>query len=334
MNSRERIIKIISGEAADRCGFWLGDPDPRTWPILHKYFGTKEEEELRQKLGDDFRFIRADLYYNHIREKELFEIEGKLAHGTIGPFANITDFKEIDNFNWPKHEYLDFSEALQELNNTGPYYRASGMWTKFYHVVMDLFGMENYLMKMFMEPEIVHAVTDRVCTFYYEANERFYKLAGDKMDGYFFGNDFGTQADLICTPDQFREFIKPWFSKFTEQAKQHGYQVILHSCGSIHRVIEDLIEMKVDCLNPIQAKAKNMDAETLARDFKGRISFLGGIDTQELMNNGTPQQVKEEVRRVKRILGPHFIVAPSHETILPDVPPQNVAAMAEAALES
>jgi uroporphyrinogen decarboxylase len=74
-----------------------------------------------------------------------------------------------------------------------------------------------------------------------------------------------------------------------------------------------------------------MDAERLARDFGGRIAFLGGVDTQHVLPHGTPDEVRREVRRVKAVLGPHLIVSPSHEAILPDVPPANVAAMAEAA---
>ncbi len=75
-----------------------------------------------------------------------------------------------------------------------------------------------------------------------------------------------------------------------------------------------------------------MSAESLARDFGGRISFLGGIDTQDLLVNGTPADVRADVRRVKALLGPCLIVSPSHEAILPNVPPENVLAMAEEAV--
>ena len=74
-----------------------------------------------------------------------------------------------------------------------------------------------------------------------------------------------------------------------------------------------------------------MDAATLARDFKGRIAFMGGIDMQELLTHGTPEQVTAEVHRVKNLLGPNLIVSPSHEAILPNVPPQNIEALAQAA---
>jgi len=127
--------------------------------------------------------------------------------------------------------------------------------------------------------------------------------------------------------------VLPWFKKLTGQALRRGYQVILHSCGSVYRVIPRLIEAGVNCLHPLQAKAKNMDAETLSRAFRGRIAFLGGVDTQHILNHGTPAEVKAEVRRVKSLLGPCLIVSPSHEAVLPDVPCRNIAAMAEAALE-
>jgi len=158
-------------------------------------------------------------------------------------------------------------------------------------------------------------------------------MAGEEVDGFFFGNDFGTQLDLICGPTQFDQFVMPWFVRFTEQAHAHGYQALLHSCGAIHKVIDRLIAAGVDCLHPLQALAFNMGAETLARDFKGRVAFMGGIDTQQLLVHGSPDEVKADVRRVKNLLGPRLIVSPSHEALLPNVPPHNLEAMAAASLE-
>jgi uroporphyrinogen decarboxylase len=107
----------------------------------------------------------------------------------------------------------------------------------------------------------------------------------------------------------------------------------MHSCGSIYRVIPQLIAAGVEVLHPIQALAKNMDAEGLAEKYYGKVVFMGGIDTQRLLPFGTPEEVRAEVRRVKKLLGPNYIVCASHETLLPNVPPENVAAMMEAALE-
>lgn len=336
MGRRERVCKIIAGQPADRCGFWLGNPHADTWPILHAYFGTKTELELRTKLGDDLRWLCPQFYpgaWKDPKSRDMFPPILGEDHGKHHPFADCESVERVEDYAWPSPDHLDFEPCLADLRSAGDIYRASGMWCCFYHHVMDLFGMENYMLKMYTHPDVVDAVTRRVCEFYLEANERFYAKAGRMVDGFFFGNDFGTQLDLICSPAHFDRFIMPWFRRFTDQGHAHGYQVILHSCGAIHKVIDRLIAAGVDCLHPLQARARNMDAATLARDFKGRIAFLGGIDTQQLLVHGTPRQIKADVRRVKRLLAPRLIVSPSHEALLPNVPPENVRAMAEAAIE-
>ena len=338
MTKRERIRAIIARQPADRCGFWMGNPHADSWPGLHRYFGTRTENELRHKLGDDFAWITPSLEpnrgYHHPRGRQMFDLEmEKTHHGQAGPLANAETVADVDCYEWPNPDYQDFSACLEELRQAGDVYRASGMWTCFYHDIMDLFGMENYMVKMYTHPEVVEAVTDRVCGYYYEANERFFPQAAGWVDGFFFGNDFGTQRDLICGLKQFDRFILPWFRKFTEQGHRFGLQVILHSCGSIYRVIPRLIDAGVDCLHPLQAKAANMDAATLSREFQGKIAFLGGIDAQDVLVHATPAQLKAEIRRLRDLLGPNWIASPSHEAILPDVPPENVAAMAEAAVE-
>lgn len=331
MNHRERIKSIISGEPADRCGFWLGNPHEQTWPLLLDYFGVSGEEQLRQKIDDDMRWICPQFYpdaYQDPEGAELFDSGLDRAKHAKAPLADCTDVSQVKDFPWPDPKYLNFDSCLKDLMGAGDTYRMSGYWTCFYHNIMDLMGMEEYMIKMHTHPEVVEAITDRVCEFYYEANERFFKAATGLVDGFFFGNDFGTQLSLICSPEHFRRFIMPWFKQFTEQGHRYGLQVILHSCGAVFDVIEDLIEAGVQCLHPLQAKAAKMDAEILSKHFKGRISFLGGIDTQDLLTNGTPEEVRREVRRVKKLLGPNLIVSPSHEAILPNVSAANVEAMA------
>ena len=338
MSRRELIKRLIDGEKVERCGLWLGKPNVNTWPILHAYFKTQTEEEWRQKLNDDVRWIGPQSYKTEVYKdptgRAMFDSGlDREKFGSVGPLAHCETVEQIEDYPWPNPDYLNFEPCLRDLRACGDYYRLSGFWTCFFHNICDLFGMEEYLLKMYTNPDVVRAVTDKVGDFYYEANERFFAVAGDMVDGFFFGNDFGTQQSLICGPDQFNEFILPWFVRFTEQGHRHGYQVVLHSCGAIHPVINQLIASGVDCLHPLQALARDMDAQTLARDFKGRVAFMGGIDMQELLTTGTPAQIRAEVRRVKNILGPNLIVSPSHEAILPNVPPQNIEALAQAATE-
>ena len=143
MNSRERIQTIINGEKADRCGLWLGNPHQDTWPILHKYFKTNSEEELKLRLRDDIRWIMGGTY-KHPQGKPIFEFRKKdSSHGAAGAFSDCVDVQQVEDYEWPNPDHLDFTEALLQLKNTGDYYRASGFWSPFFHEMMDFFGMDN-----------------------------------------------------------------------------------------------------------------------------------------------------------------------------------------------
>lgn len=335
MTSRERIRTILSGRAADRCGFWLGMPHANTWPIYCDFFGTDDQEQIRRLLGDDMRWISADRGYKDPEGKSLFHMRRTgISEGSVPVFRDTTDPKEVDSIPWPNPDYLDFSEVVEALRGLGDVYRASGMWCSFFHVVADFFGMENYFVKMYTDPAVVDAVTQRVCEFYLEANRRFFDAVGGEMDAFFMGNDYGTQLDLIISPEMIDRFVMPYTRELIRQAKARGYQVSHHCCGAVHKMIGRFIDAGVDGVHPLQALARDMDAQTLARDFKGRVAFIGGIDTQHLLIHATPEQVKSEVRRVKKLLGPCLVVSPSHEAILPNVPPENIVAMAEAAREA
>ena len=332
MNSRERIRTIVAGEAADRVGFWLGNPHGDTWPILHDYFGTGGVEELLTLLKDDLRWIRPGAY-NHPEGKPMWDMQRRGRElAAEGVFAECESVDEVHAHDWPNPDYLSFEETLARLRAAGDVYRPSGFWCPFFHEVADFFGMENYFVKMHTHPEVVHAVTRHIIDFYLEANRRFFEVAGDLIDAYFFGNDFGTQLGCLVNPEMMRRFIFPYFGELTDLAHECGYPVILHSCGSVYEVIPDLLDLGVEALHPLQARAANMEAERLAAEFKGKVAFVGGIDTQDLLVNGSPEEVTADVERVKELLGPCLIVSPSHEAILPNVPPANIEAMARAAV--
>ena len=333
---RELIRSIVAGKNTGRCGLWLGSPIPDTWPIYLKHFGVSDPEEIRRRLGDDFRWLSPHwTCYKHPDGKPLWDwghITPDLA--SPGRFADYESVEQIGAFDWPNPDYLDFSATIADLRDAGDVYRASGMWCCFFHDVARFFGMENFFVKMFTHPPVVEAAIRHVEEFYLEANRRFFAQAGGSIDALFMGNDLGTQRDLLVGPEQIDRFILPTIRKLAAQAHEHGYQVIQHSCGCVHRLIGRFIDAGIDALHPLQARATNMDAATLARDFKGRIAFVGGIDTQDLLVHGTPQQVRDDVQRVKHLLGPNLIVSPSHEGVLPNVPPQNIEAMAQAVYEA
>jgi len=158
-------------------------------------------------------------------------------------------------------------------------------------------------------------------------NERIFEAAADLMDFFFFGNDFGTQRGLFVSPEQWRRFVLPGVKRLVDQAHSYGLEVWLHSCGSIRAIIPDLIDVGIDALHPLQVSAAGMSAEELGREYGGKLMFIGGIDVHDLLRSGTPDDVRAAVRHNWKHLGPSYAVSPSHESILPDVPTENIVAM-------
>jgi uroporphyrinogen decarboxylase len=115
--------------------------------------------------------------------------------------------------------------------------------------------------------------------------------------------------------------------------KSHGLPVAYHCCGALRPIIGDLIEIGMDILNPVQANCPGMEALGLKREFGGRLAFMGGVDTQQLLPNASPAEVRRETARLLDGMtadGGGYILAASH-TISPETPVENIFAMYEAA---
>jgi len=357
MTGRERTQAILNRKPADRTGFWLGNPSDGakfayykhlgipcaaadTWASAEGHYTTysgTEDIEMGKLLSSDLMWFAPDLEngnYKHPEGKPIFDTSGGLG-GTSGVFTETEDVAEVDNYEWPNPDYMDFThtEMLIERASAENMAIFCSSWGHFFHVACDLFGMEDYFMKMLTDPQVVEAVTERIVDFQFECNKRMYEAFGDKIDCVFFGNDIGTQVGTLVGMDQFKQFLYPYMKKLTEQAKKYNKKVALHSCGAIAPLIPLMIDAGIDVLHPLQALATGMEPEVLVREYGKDLIFMGGVDTQNLLPFGTPQQVRAETHRLRDIFGPGFIASPSHEAILPNVPIENMLAMRDAAID-
>jgi uroporphyrinogen decarboxylase len=198
-------------------------------------------------------------------------------------------------------------------------------------------GIENFYTDLAANRDFACALLDKVT----DIKMRYWELAlaevGDRIVVVSEADDMASQTGLMMSPETFRRIIKPRHKRLLEFIRRLAPNafIFFHSCGSIYDVIPDLIEVGVDILNPVQYTAAGMEARRLKKEFGDALTFWGGgIDTQRILPYGTPQEVKDEVRRRIDDLAPGggFVFNTIHN-IQPDVPPENIAAMIEALRE-
>lgn len=341
MDPIERFYATIERKPVDRPASWLGLPVPKACDRLFDYFDVNSIEQLKQKLQDDIYPVEipyhsptSNAIYNAFDFAKTTEHSdpGKRTLTAPGFFEDYSDPSRIDDFDWPDpSKYIDPLECKKVVEEVPPGYPIMGvLWSAHFQDACSAFGMETALIKMLIEPQMFEAVINRITEFYLEANEIFYSATKGKVHAVLIGNDFGSQTGLMLSPEALRKFVFPGTKKFIEQAKGYGLKVFYHSCGSIFDIIPDLIDVGVDAIHPIQALADNMDPSRLKREFGERVSFCGGVDAQELLIHGTPEQVKTKVFELKEIFPTGLVISPSHEAILPDVNPENIEALFEA----
>ena len=341
MNSRERFLATIERRPVDRPAAWLGMPDIHSQPALFAHYGVKTLHELKLNVGDDFYAI--ELPYESPTASAIYAAFDWYMDGNVdaenrtltadGCFKDAEELEDLAFFQWPDPaQYIDVAECRRRAEAAPENKARLGMiWCAHFQDACASFGMETALMNMAANPELYEAVDQKILEFYLKANEIFFEATRGKLDAVLIGNDIGSQRGPMISPAMVRRFVLPGARKLVEQAHSYGLKVIYHSCGSIVEVIPDLIACGVDAIHPIQALAVGMSAENLRARFSGQVSFCGGVDTQELLVRGTPAQVAARVRELRRLFPTGLIISPSHEAILPDVPPENIRALFEEA---
>ena len=339
MNSLERFYATAERRPVDRPAAWLGMPDPQALPGLFSYYGVKDIHELKMAGGDDFYAVEvpyesetAHAIYAAFDWYKSGEVDAMNRTLTVpGCFHDAEDMEDLV-FDWPDPAaYIDAAECRRRVEMAPEGKTVLGiLWSAHFQDTCAAFGMETALMNMIAAPELYEAVNEKVLEFYLKANRIFYEATKGKLHAVLIGNDMGSQRGLMISPELVRRFVIPGCRRLTEQAHSYGLKVIYHSCGAISDIIPDLIDAGVDIIHPIQALAAGMEPEGLKEKFGDRVSFCGGVDTQELLVHGTPEDVRKKVEELKRLFPTGLILSPSHEAILPDVPPENIGALFDA----
>jgi uroporphyrinogen decarboxylase len=256
------------------------------------------------------------------------------------PLAGAT-LADLEKYPWPDPEKIDrgeiarlagrarflFEETPYVVCGRHPYFGVLelGCW---------MCGFDDFLYRLAAEPEFVGRFFEVVLGYQKRVDEIYYGALGRWLHFTTSGDDFGTQNAPFMSPEMFRGTVLPSFAErirhiaeFTDAAFFH------HTCGAVRPLIPDLIGAGVRILNPIQPRAADMEPAGLKRDFGGQLAFYGGVDTQELLPRGTPEQVSAAARELIGVLGAGggYVLAAVHN-IQANVPPENVMALFEAAI--
>jgi uroporphyrinogen decarboxylase len=199
-----------------------------------------------------------------------------------------------------------------------------------------LCSISEFMMLMGSDPDKTHRFLDRIVELHKKNIETVVAALSPNIDTILFSEDLGMQLGPLISPQMYREYLKPRHKELWQYTKEiSGKAVQLHSCGGVRPLLNDFIDAGLDALNPIQISAAGMDARELKQEFGNRLCLWGGgCDTQHILPNGTPEEVRTHVLKQCEILQPNggFVFQQIHN-IQADVPPENIVAMFDAVAE-
>ena len=369
MNRRERFKKITSFQEADRVPVdmgshvasihrisyvklkeYLNDADLKNQDmVLDKMVqNVVPDEKLLRRYNIDFRWIaphwidvvdvRDDIYRDMWGIEWQYMLDAYSVYSS--PLSNAKTVADIENFAWPDPYDPKLVEGLAErakwLYQNTDYVLVGdsikgGILTK----ALQIRGYEQMFADLANNIEFAEALMDKLLDLYKHFWSHFLNAVGPYVQMVYFTDDIGGQSSMMISPDTFRQLIKPRLASLIDHIKSEAdVKFMYHTDGTVTPVVEDIIQMGVDILNPIQTSALGMDTAVLKELYHGRLCFHGAIDVQQMLPFESTDGVRYDVAKRIHDLAPGggYILAPCHN-IGSDVPPENIETMYEAAQE-
>lgn len=307
--------KEMQARIADVLGL-TGEPDRRF---------VEFDDRIQKHFGCDMRSIRPTgpgmrFGYSDVHDAPLKD-------------ATVDD---LNDYPWPEagDELIEgVEETARFLHEETDYFICSAQVGEgIFELGCILRGYEQFLVDLMIDREFFHAFARKVVDANIRLGDLYFGVVGPYVDMVLIGDDLATQNGPYMSPQVFRETIKPYFQEYIASVKRLCPNAFInhHCCGSSFRLMDDLADIGIDVINPVQTSAREMDPENLATK-KDKLSFHGGGDLQYILPFGTTDEVEEFTKDLIRKLAPGggFILAPGH-SLPDDVKPENVVALLEA----
>lgn len=368
LSSKERMLKALNFEKPDRIPIDLGttncttmtrvahqnlckelDLEPLKEIFLMKNFQIVEvDERISEKLEIDTRGVHGSAPGDVIKTESdentyvsQFGIKYRRPGG--GLYYDMVEYplagkslEEYGDYKWPDPYYnknlMDEVEGkARKLYSEGKYAIVGDMIeTGIFEPCWYLRGFSELLMDLKINKDFVHRIMQDMLNYQIKRYEMFLDKVGKFLDVVFVGDDLATSDSTIMSPETYREMIKPYQKKYFKAIESMtNAKLLYHTDGNAIDFLEDLIEIGIDILNPIDVTA--LDVDKLKREFGNRLCFWGGIDTKRVLPKGTTEEVENEVKRRIKQLGPEGYILTSVHNVQADVPAKNFLIMVEAA---
>lgn len=330
MDRREIVIRALTHQATSPIPYHL----EFTQQALEKMVEYTGDPEIEKKLGGYLHYAQYWGWPTELPERpEHFKDEFGVVWNRTGADKDIgvvdrpliEDLEDYD-YEFPEPDIARLRRDIETLIATKEdRFTFFGFGFLMFERSWSLMGMENVLASMILNPEELEVLYDKICDYMM----RLLDVALEyDIDAVYFGDDWGQQKGMIMGPDHWRRFIKPRMARLYGKVKDAGKFVIQHSCGDIHEIFPDLIEIGLDCYQTFQPEVYDIDR--VKELYGDRLSFWGGVSTQRALPTMNPEELKREIVRIVSALRKDggLIIAPTH-AIPFDVPVENILTMLE-----
>ena len=300
--------------------------------------------ELRLAMGSDCVIVGASLPrgYQHARDEQgrvvnefgMTMQQGELYMDLVGyPLAHVKRVEDVEAYDFPDPLSGNrYDDAAMYIDKYGQEYFIWGdVEVTLFALMRNLVGMEKLLLDMADGAPYVDVLADKCQAFSLAVATRLVDLG---VDGVWAGDDYGDQNNLLISPAMWRRYFKERHREMYAALKSRNPAVIIahHSDGAVAKILDEWVDAGLEVINPVQPGVPGHEPADLKLQFGDRLSFWGGIDQQQLLPFGSPEEISSAVKRRVEVLGQGggYMIAPAH-IIQADTPAENLEAFLRAA---
>ena len=280
--------------------------------MLQKHYGV---DDLDGVLGNHILQLGSDIgffdYLGDDRYRDVFRVVwDRNIDKDIGNVTGcVLSEPTLNGYQFPNPlDQRFYANIESEIKAKPEMFRVFQIGFSLYERAWTLRGMENLLMDFVVDPQFVHDLLDKICDYNLAQIDK--ALTYD-IDAVYFGDDWGQQHGLVMGYKLWKQFIFPRLKRMYNRVHEAGKHVMIHSCGDVDELFDDLVSIGVNCFNPFQPEV--MDVFEILPRYRGRLAFHGGLSMQKTLPFGTKTEVIAESRRLLE-LGKEggYIFSPSH----------------------